>query len=120
MKRRLNELGHKHTGFKSPEARYKYYTEIDPKTEVSRLQRYAEIVYSVEELGDDMMEELLTVAKQKKQIGKRKIAPSDPVKEALIKILGSEEDYKTFMDRLREVPPIMRKDFIIEEIKYHE
>ena len=120
LKRRLNELGHKHTGFKSPEARYKYYTEIDPKTEVSRLQRYAEIVYSVEELGDDMMEELLTVAKQKKQIGKRKIAPSDPVKEALIKILGSGEDYKTFMDRLREVPPIMRKDFIIEEIKYHE
>ena len=120
LKERLKELGHKHTGFKSPEARYKYYTEIDPKTEISRLQRYAEIVYSVEELGDDMMKELLTVAKQKKLKGSPKVAPSDPVKDALIKILGSEEDYKVFMDRLREYPEKMRRDFILEEIKYNE
>lgn len=120
LKSRLNKLGHKHTGFESPEARYKYYKEVNPKTGVTRLEEYAEVVYAVEELGDDMMEELLTVAKQKKQLGKPKVSPSDPVKDALIKILGSEEDYKVFMDRLREYPEKMRRDFILEEIKYNE
>ena len=120
LKTRLKLLGHKHTGFATPEDRYKYYKEVNPKTGVTRLEEYAEVVYAVEELGDDMMEELLNIAKQKKQVGKPKVAPSDPVKDALIKILGSEEDYKVFMDRLRKVPANMRQDFILEEIKYHE
>ena len=115
LKRRLNLLGHKHTGFKTPEARYNYYKEINPKTGVTRLEEYAETVYAVEELGDDMMEQLLNTAKNKNIK-----SPSDPVKEALIKILGSEEDYTVFMNRLEDFPENMRKDFIIEEIKYHE
>jgi len=115
LKRRLDLLGHKHTGFKTPEARYNYYKEINPKTGVTRLEEYAETVYAVEELGDDMMEQLLNTAKNKNIK-----SPSDPVKEALIKILGSEEDYTVFMNRLEDFPENMRKDFIIEEIKYHE
>ena len=62
-----------------------------------------------------MMEQLLNTAKNKNIK-----SPSDPVKEALIKILGSEEDYTVFMNRLEDFPENMRKDFIIEEIKYHE
>ena len=123
LKKRLKELGHKHTGFKSQQERFDYYNEKDPKTGITRLQRYAEIVYLIEELGDDMMEELLNVAKQKKPSGK-KIPPRDSVKEALIEIFGGGEDgresYKTFMNRLRKTPEDLRQDLILSEIEYHE
>tara|TARA_Y100001973_G_scaffold81758_1_gene120617 strand:+ start:233 stop:1939 length:1707 start_codon:yes stop_codon:yes gene_type:complete len=129
MKKRLEELGHRHTGFKTQQERFDYYNSINPKTGVTRIEEYAEVVYKIEELGDDMMNELLSVAKQKKLKGKTKTAPSDPVKEALIEIFGGGEDgiesYKAFMERLKDIPEKidgkpsnLREQFILEEIVY--
>tara|TARA_Y100001938_G_scaffold35297_1_gene48548 strand:+ start:63 stop:1934 length:1872 start_codon:yes stop_codon:yes gene_type:complete len=126
LKARLKDLGHRHTGFKNQQERFDYYNSINPETDVTRIEEYVEAVQFVEEVGDDLMEELLTVAKQKKVVkGSKKISPSDPVKEALIEIFGSEEDYKTFMDRIREIPekidgkPVnLREQFILGEIEY--
>ena len=129
MKKRLAELGHRHTGFKTQQERFNYYNSVNPKTGVTRIEEYAEVVYKIEELGDDMMTELLSIAKKKKPKGKLKVAPSDPVKEALIEIFGGGEDgiesYKAFMERLKDIPEKidgkpsnLREQFILEEIVY--
>ena len=124
LERRLKALGHKRSGFKSPEAQMEYYKSINPKTGVTRVEEFAEAVHYIDEKGTDLMENLLIVADQPQPAkGFPKIKLKKSSKDLLIEIFGKgdleegQAAYRKFMDELRDVPENVREEFILEEIK---
>jgi len=124
LKALLKTLNHKHSGFKSPEERYRYYNTINPKTGLTPLQEYAEAIYKVEETGNDLMNDLLKVGTEPEVpevSGFKSSEPSNEHKDLLIEILGGEADYKAFIHKIKSTPGLpldLQREFILGEIEH--
>ena len=120
----LKTLNHKHSGFKSPEERYRYYNTINPKTELTPLQEYAEAIHKVEETGNDLMNDLMKVGTEPEVpevSGFKSSEPSNEHKDLLIEILGGEADYKAFIHKIKSTPGLpldLQREFILGEIEH--
>ena len=136
LKDELNKLNHKTAeDFSTEEDYFNYLTKyINPKTELTPIQEYAEKVHYVEEQGNDsadaFVKSILEAAQQPEPSPliqqtrdqysdtKRYSMPSSH-RTTLIEILGSVDDYHAFLKRLRaEYNEQLQLEMILEEIRY--
>ena len=121
LRARLKALGHKYKSyeFRSPEDRIKYYKSINPKTDVTRIEEFAEAVHKIDEEGTDLMNDLLKPIPK----GKKTIRVKKTTKDLLIEILGrgdleeGEAAYRKFMADLKDVPANVKEEFILDAIE---
>ena len=117
LKARLQKLGHKRKGFRSPDAQMAYYKGINPKTGETRIAEFAEAIHKIDEEGTDLMNDLLKpIPKDKKTIRVKKTT-----KDLLTEIFGGGEDgaarYRVFMDELKDMPADIKEQFILDAIE---
>jgi len=118
LRARLKELGHKTSGFRTPDAQMKYYKSINPATGETRIAEFAEAIHYIDEQGTDLMDALLKPLPK----GKQTVRLSYTNKDLLTDILGKgdlEEGkaaYRKFMNELKDLPADVKEEFIIDAI----